>query len=66
MVTLRGPMEIWQRYSNALLLMAVAMLLSVLVGGSSVNGASRWIAFGPLRMQPAEISTLARFCYLSS
>ena len=66
MVTLRVPMEIWQRYSNALLLMAVAMLLIVLVVGSSVNGASRCIAFGPLRIQPAEISKLALFCYLSS
>ncbi|UCS15407.1 UNVERIFIED_ORG: cell division protein FtsW [Hafnia paralvei] len=66
MVTLRVPMEIWQRYSNALLLASVAMLLIVLVVGSSVNGASRWIAFGPLRIQPAEISKLALFCYLSS
>lgn len=66
MVTLRVPMAVWQRYSNALLLVSVAMLLIVLVVGSSVNGASRWIAFGPLRIQPAEISKLALFCYLSS
>lgn len=66
MVTLRVPMAVWQRYSNAFLLVSVAMLLIVLVVGSSVNGASRWIAFGPLRIQPAEISKLALFCYLSS
>ncbi|KAA9002602.1 cell division protein FtsW [Affinibrenneria salicis] len=66
LVTLRIPMDTWQRYSGVLLLLAMVMLLVVLVVGSSVNGASRWIAFGPLRIQPAELSKLALFCYLSS
>ncbi|MCG8707487.1 cell division protein FtsW [Brenneria sp. 4F2] len=66
LVTLRIPMEIWQRYSPVLLLIAMVMLLVVLVVGSSVNGASRWISLGPLRIQPAELSKLALFCYLSS
>ncbi|MGP3061359.1 cell division protein FtsW, partial [Serratia ureilytica] len=30
------------------------------------NGASRWIALGPLRIQPAELSKLSLFCYLAS
>lgn len=66
LVTLRVPMEIWQRYSNVMLLMSIVMLLIVLVVGSSVNGASRWIALGPLRIQPAELSKLSLFCYLAS
>ena len=66
MVTLRVPMEVWQRYSNVMLLASVVMLLIVLVVGSSVNGASRWIALGPLRIQPAELSKLSLFCYLAS
>ncbi|MEX3241482.1 MULTISPECIES: cell division protein FtsW [Serratia] len=66
MVTLRIPMEVWQRYSNIMLLMSIVMLLIVLVVGSSVNGASRWIALGPLRIQPAELSKLSLFCYLAS
>ncbi|MBG0752470.1 MULTISPECIES: cell division protein FtsW [Pectobacterium] len=66
LVTLRIPMEIWQRYSPVLLLLAMLMLLVVLAVGSSVNGASRWISLGPLRIQPAELSKLALFCYLSS
>ena len=45
---------------------SILLLLVVLAVGSSVNGASRWIAFGPLRIQPAELSKLALFCYLSS
>ena len=66
LITLRVPMEIWQRYSPVLLLLAMVMLLVVLAVGSSVNGASRWISLGPLRIQPAELSKLALFCYLSS
>ncbi|RLM28133.1 cell division protein FtsW [Brenneria alni] len=66
MVTLRIPMEIWQRYSPVLLLASMVLLLVVLAVGSSVNGASRWISLGPLRIQPAELCKLALFCYLSS
>ncbi|KQN60994.1 cell division protein FtsW [Rahnella inusitata] len=66
LVTLRVPMAVWQKYSNVLLLLSVVMLLVVLVVGSSVNGASRWISFGPLRIQPAEFSKLSLFCYLAS
>lgn len=66
LVTLRVPMDFWQRYSNVMLMASVAMLLIVLVVGSSVNGASRWIALGPLRIQPAELSKLTLFCYLAS
>ncbi|MBM7344636.1 cell division protein FtsW [Pantoea coffeiphila] len=66
LVTLRVPMAVWQRYSNIMLMVTIFMLLVVLVVGSSVNGASRWIALGPLRIQPAELSKLALFCYLAS
>ena len=66
LITLRLPMEFWQRYSAPMLIASIVMLLIVLVVGSSVNGASRWIAFGPLRIQPAEFSKLSLFCYLSN
>ncbi|WP_387464878.1 cell division protein FtsW [Photorhabdus sp. RM323S] len=66
LITLRIPMDFWQRYSNLMLLISVILLLVVLVVGSSVNGASRWIALGPLRIQPAELSKLSLFCYLAS
>lgn len=66
LVTLRLPMSFWQKYSNVMLLISIVMLLVVLVVGSSVNGASRWIALGPLRIQPAEFSKLSLFCYLAS
>lgn len=64
--TLRIPMEVWQRYSSVMLLIALIMLMVVLVVGDSINGASRWITLGPLCIQPAELSKLALFCYLGS
>lgn len=66
LITLRLPMSFWQRYSAPMLIASIVMLLIVLVIGSSVNGASRWISLGPLRIQPAELSKLALFCYLSN
>ncbi|CUX96331.1 Lipid II flippase FtsW [Candidatus Gullanella endobia] len=64
LVTLRIPMVFWQRYSSVILFTTLVMLLVVLIIGNSVNGASRWIALGPLRIQPAELSKLALFCHL--
>lgn len=65
-VVMRFPLEMWQRYSTLLLIGTVAGLIIVLGVGSSVNGASRWIAIGPMRIQPAEVSKLALFVYLAS
>ncbi len=66
LVTLRLPMEFWQRHSTAMLIASIVMLLIVPVVGSSVNGASRWIALGPLRIQPAEFTKLSLFCYIAN
>ncbi len=65
-VTLCMPIKIWQRYTNAFLLVSIVMLLIILLLGSSVNGALRWISFGAIHIQPAEISKLAMCNYLSS
>ncbi|GKX56274.1 putative lipid II flippase FtsW [Leminorella grimontii] len=66
LVSIRIPLSFWQKYSPIILMVAIVMLLLVLVVGSSVNGASRWIALGPIRIQPAELSKLALFFYLAS
>lgn len=65
-VILRIPMDFWQRYSSVMLLISMLMLLMVLIVGPSINGASRWLALGPFRLQPAELSKLSLFCYLAS
>lgn len=58
--------DLLAKYSTTMLIASIIMLLIVLVVGSSVNGASRWIALGPLRIQPAEFTKLSLFCYLAN
>lgn len=49
----------WQRRSPLLLAAAMAMLLLVLVHGTTVGGSSRWIGAGPIDLQPSELAKLA-------
>ena len=52
----RVPPEFWLRWAWALYWVSIALLLSVLVFGQSVNGARRWINIGGLQFQPSEIA----------
>jgi cell division protein FtsW len=62
------PMQVWDRLSWTLLIAAMVLLTLVLVPefGQTVNGSSRWLAIGPLRMQPSEPARLCVLLYLSS
>ncbi len=62
---LQIPLQFWEKMSPALLLLSAILLILVLVVGQSVNGASRWIVVGPLRLQPSEFTKLAAFLYLA-
>jgi cell division protein FtsW len=63
---LQIPLQFWERISPALLLLSAFLLVLVLIIGVKVNGAVRWIAIGPIRLQPSEFTKLAAFIYLSS
>ncbi len=52
----RIPPEFWLRWAWALYGISIALLLSVLLFGESVNGARRWINIGGLQFQPSEIA----------
>ena len=55
-LTARLDAEFWRRCSVPLYVGSVILLLLVLVMGSSVNGARRWISIGGIRFQPSEIA----------
>ncbi|MBY6212637.1 putative lipid II flippase FtsW [Microbulbifer agarilyticus] len=59
----RISLNTWSNLSWTLLIFAVAMLVAVLIPGvgRAVNGSMRWIALGPITVQPAEV---AKFCCL--
>lgn len=66
LITLYVPIRSWQKASTPLLLLTIMMLIAVLLVGSSIKGASRWIPLGIFNFQPAELAKLALFCYLAS
>jgi len=59
------PMSVIHRSALILFLVAVVLLVAVLlpVIGNEVNGASRWIKFGPLNFQPSELMKVAVVLY---
>jgi len=65
-IALQIPMSWWQKSSSTLLMIGLALLVSVLVIGHTVNGAKRWISLGPITIQAAEPAKLFFFCYLSA
>lgn len=65
LIILYMPINVWKRYSNFILLFIIFLLCLVLLIGNMVNGATRWIFFGAINIQPSEFSKLSLFFYLS-
>jgi len=59
------PMRFWQQFSRWLFLAGLILLVVVLIPGigKSVNGAQRWIGFGPINLQPSELMKLFAVLY---
>lgn len=57
----------WARAGVPVLLLAMLLLLAVLIPGigRAVNGATRWIALGPVNIQVSEPAKLLLFVYLA-
>jgi cell division protein FtsW len=55
----RTPFRRWRTLAPPLVVASIGLLLAVLVVGQAVNGAKRWIAFGPAAFQPSELAKLA-------
>lgn len=62
---LQVPMARWQQFNGSFLILALLLLLAVLAVGRNINGSTRWLALGPINVQPAEIAKLALFAFLA-
>ncbi len=62
----RLPTEAYHRLSGAVMLLALVSLAAVLLVGTVVNGARRWIWLGFTTFQPSEITKIAIILYFSS
>lgn len=60
-VTMRVDYRRWRRLAGPLLLVSFVLLVLVLAPGVgiTVNGATRWLGWGPFGIQPSEIAKLA-------
>ncbi|WP_076415124.1 cell division protein FtsW [Shewanella sp. UCD-KL12] len=64
-VVLQIEMSRWQQLSPLLLLVVGIMLVAVLLVGTTVNGATRWLSIGPIRIQVAEVAKFAFAIYMA-
>ena len=62
----RVPYEWYRKFSRPLYAAAILLLLAVLLIGTKVNGARRWINLGFANFQPSEIAKFALIVMLSA
>ncbi len=58
--------RVWQGTSATVLLVAIGFLLLVLVMGTEIKGASRWVRLGPVNFQPSELAKFALVIHAAS
>lgn len=64
-IVLQVEIRHWQHFSPFLLLIVGIMLVAVLLVGTTVNGATRWLSVGPIRIQVAEIAKFVFTIYMA-
>lgn len=68
LIAMRTPFDTWFRLSPLILLAGFVLLALPLLPnvGHTVNGASRWVAIGPVTLQPSEPARLCFLLYVAS
>lgn len=56
----------WRRIASALYVLNLCVLAFVLVKGSTIKGATRWVDIGPLQFQPSELAKIFTVLTLAS
>jgi cell division protein FtsW len=62
----RLDFRVLRRVAPVLVVASLGLLLAVLVIGQSVNGARRWLTFGPAVFQPSELAKIALAVWAAS
>ncbi|WP_026703018.1 putative lipid II flippase FtsW [Salibacterium aidingense] len=57
--------DMWRKLSPLLILGSVLLLITVLLVGTHIRGATSWITIGPFTIQPSEFVKLAVIIYLA-
>jgi cell division protein FtsW len=66
-VFMKIDFNVWAKYSKIIIFIAVISLILVLLIGTTINGANRWLYIGPINFQPSELAKFAlvlHFAYL--
>lgn len=60
--------KVWQNFVVPIFIVALVLLVLVFIPGfgTTVYGAARWVALGPLSFQPSEVMKLSIILYLSA
>ena len=67
-LVLRTDYRQWKTYANAGVALTLLLLVAVLIPGigTTANGATRWIYFGPISFQPSELAKLAMVLFAAA
>ncbi len=66
LITAATKYSIWKSFSKLLLILGFCMLIFVLIWGTEINGARRWIVIMGRSFMPVDFARLFLFIYLAS